>query len=169
MPTNAWKTLHGMLSHCNWFSRVGESSQLDADPSIMRVHSWESAVAWTENDVSLWCSNEASNVLSLKLHTMHNKEYQLWNDQIRSFRSSISELLITTINPQIPEAYRVKGVSQWIQMQLTGAYLECVYSDLVDVRLARDHVEWFIRGHFPCGCFVEGESSFPAKAVTVVF
>ena len=164
-----WRRLHEELVRCPWFSRVGQRTGSDGDPLIKRVDSWTKATEWAEADITWWCGNEASNVLSEFLHVHHNSQYQEWNKHIASFGPTLDDLIAGTIKSAVPPETRTPAVLKWIRSSLTRAYLECVYSPISDVKLARSQLEWYLAGHFPCGWYVEEEAAFPDHAVTILF
>jgi hypothetical protein len=167
-PTD-WRTLHDELSRCPWFTRIGQGSKRDGAPGVRRVKSWAEAIRWSESDISWWCDNEASNVLSEFLHNHYNKAYQEWNRHLASFGPALDELLAGPVKQALPSEANVPGVAKWIRSNLSGAYLECCYSPLSEVRLVCTHVHWYTLGHFPCGWSVEKETAFPERATTVVY
>jgi|GEM_PF-2972415 len=164
-----WRMLNDELLRCPWFERVGERTDRDGDPLIRRAVSWNEAIRWAGAEISWWCANEAANQIRDALHNHYNREYQEWNNHITSFGSAIDGLLLGPVTASLPAEVRTKDVMDWVRSDLTGAYLECVYSHQSDVRLALDRVEWYKAGHFPCGWFVEEESAFPEHAVTVLY
>ena len=168
MKPKNWEELHKELSEINWFAHVGDTNNR-IKRKVEYVDSWEKARGWAEADISWWCLNEASNVLSLFLSTAHKMEYRKLNDHIKMISEPRDKLLEQSVVPSIPEDYRSTKMIGLIRSHLNVAYLECIYSPLVDVHLVRDLVKWYLFGRFPCGWKVEDEKSFPARAVTVVF
>jgi len=167
--TSDWRVLHGELVTCPWFSRVGQRIEPDDNPRIRRAGSWTEAIRWAGEDISWWCANEASNVLRESLHAHYNRQYQEWNHHIDSFSTALDDLMAGPVMTSLPlEACTLK-VMNWIRYQLTGAYIESIYSSMSDVRLLREQVEWYLLGYFPCGWLVDAESGFPHRAVTVVY
>lgn len=169
MKQTDWHNLHETLMQCPWFTRVSQPTDRDGDPSVRRADSWAVAIQWSNADISWWCVNEASNVLREFLHTRHKQRYQEWNQHIGSFGPALDELVGGPVTASLPPDARTPGVMEWIRSQLTRAYLECVYAPLSDVQLVCDQVDWCVLGHFPCGWFVDAESGFPSRAVTVVY
>ena len=168
MKRESWQDLHRELQLCSWFAKVGEP--LNAKKaSLQQVLTWNLACDWAKADISWWCANEASNVLSLHLSNNHRIEYRKWNDHIKSFASQRDELLETIVMPLIPGNCREPKVVEWIRSHLTRAYLECIYGPLADIYLVCDQVDWYLQGRFPCGWNVATEEAFPGEANTVVF
>ncbi|HET6425520.1 MAG TPA: hypothetical protein VFG20_17660 [Planctomycetaceae bacterium] len=167
MKWRHWEELHQELQACQRFTKVGEP--LDPTPSnVRRVPSWELACEWASAEISWWCKNEAANILRLPLNDHHRPEYRKWNDHIKSFTPARDELVEQIVSPLVPESSRLK-IANWVRSQLTGAYLECVYSQFAEVHLVCDQVEWYLQGRFPCGWMVKDEISFPDEAVTIIF
>jgi hypothetical protein len=169
MMMTDWHELHDELAQCPWFTRVGQRMERDGDPLVRRVGTWAEASRWAEEDISLWCVNEASNVLSEFLHIHYNREYQAWNSHIASFGPALDDLIAGPVTTALPPEARTPGVMNWIRSHLTSAYLECAYSSMSNVDLVRNQVEWYMLGHFPCGWFVGEESAFPHSAVAIVY
>lgn len=167
MKWDNWQYLHDELWRCQWFAHVGEQLS-PSSGRFQEVASWEDAHNWAAAEISWWCVNEASNILSLQLCRQHRIEYRKWNEYIRLFTPGRDKLMEDIVAPLIPEQFRPKVV-EWIRSHLTSAYLECAYSSLVEVHLVREQVAWYINGRFPCGWNVNNEESFPNEAVTMVF
>ena len=168
MPTD-WHELHKMLTQCPWFANVGQWKEGEASKQVRRMDSWSDAQIWAKAEISWWCVNEASNIARNFLHTHHNKQYQDWNRHFDAFDPAIKELINGPIKAALPPKVGTPAVKKWIRSHLGRAYVECVYFPLSKMRLVYDQVEWFLKGHFPCGWFVEKPSAFPDRAVTVVY
>lgn len=166
MYWNSWQELHRELMECNWFDCVGKEV-LENSPNCNFVESWEQAYNWARADVSWWCINEASNVLSLLLSDRYKLEYRSWNDHIRSFSVQLDDLVLG-FSKRIPEIYR-EDIGLWIRSHLTSAYLECIYCPLVEVKLVRNQMQWYFRGHFPCGWDCPSEKAFPDDSTIIVY
>jgi hypothetical protein len=164
-----WHELHDNLTRCPWFVRVGRWTDIKEGTLIKTANSWNEAIQWAEADISWWCVNEASNVLSEFLHINHNQQYQEWNNHITSFCSALDALIAGPVTAALPHEAPTQGVVNWIRSHLTRAYLECVYSPLIDIQLVRNQVDWYLAGHFPCGWHVDEEAAFPGRALTVVY
>jgi hypothetical protein len=167
MRWNDWQELHRELQSCPWFAHVGKPLE-NTSSNLRTIASWDLASEWASAEISWWCVNEASNVLSLHLSTYHRMEYRKWNEHIKSFAPHRDELLERVVSPLVPGGCR-QSVVEWIRSHLTSAYLECIYSKLSDIHLVRDQIEWYLRGRFPCGWLVKDEASFPNEAITVIF
>ncbi len=168
MPTD-WHELHKMLTQCPWFANVGQWKEGEASKQVRRMDSWSDAQIWAKAEISWWCVNEASNVLREFLHTHHNKQYQDWNRHFDAFDPAIKELINGPIKAALPPKVGTPAIKKWIRSHLGRAYVECVYFPLSNMRLVYDQVEWFLKGHFPCGWFVAKPSAFPEHAMTVVY
>ena len=168
MKPKNWEELHKELSEINWFAHVGEAND-EVKRNVQYVDSWANARGWAEADISRWCLVEAGNILGLTVGEAHRIEYDKWNDHIKMISEPRDKLLEQSVVPSIPEEYRSAKMIGLIRSHLNIAYMECIYSPLVDVHLVRDLIKWYLHGRFPCGWTAEDEKSFPARAVTVVF
>jgi hypothetical protein len=164
-----WSSLYRQLMDLQWFAHVGDHVVSEEDPSLQRVVNWSDAAKWTESEISWWCLNEASNVLSLHLNDNHNAEYQNWNTRIRSIAPVVEAIIHEKVELSIPMELRSSRIREWVKSQLTRAYMECAYSSISSVELVCGQIEWYLKGHFPCGWLVSAEDEFPAKATTVLF
>jgi hypothetical protein len=153
---------------CPWFANVGTTLSLDPAGPIRRVGSWESAVINAAHGNCWWCANEASNLLADTLHDRYRQEYQSWNRHVDEFERYFQTIL-AAVTSRIPAPFRDSKAADWIRTVLCGAYLECAFGALSDVRLSCDFVAWFLRGRFPCGWTVEDPSEFPDRALIIVF
>jgi hypothetical protein len=163
---NSWQELHSDLLECNWLGLVG-TKPLEQPVGCNFVESWEQAHFWACSDVSWWCINEASNVLSMQLSNRFKFEYRKWNDHIQSFSIEL-DTLVLEFGKRIPAMYR-QEISLWIRSHLTSGYLECIYGQLVEISLVRNQMQWYFQGHFPCGWDCPSEVGFPDEATIVVY
>jgi hypothetical protein len=164
-----WELLHDALVQVEWFSSVARPPVPNGAALLQCVSNWSDAIRWAGSEISWWCLNEASNILRLHLNNHHNSEYQEWNHHIQVFAPSINMLMTDKVDMSIPVECNAPRARDWIRSQLTRAYLECVYSPLSNTHLMCDQVEWYLKGHFPCGWLVSAEEEFPDDAITILF
>lgn len=167
MRWRQWEELQDQLTKITWFSHAGESASIDA-PHSRSVTSWNLAEEWAKSEISWWCVNEASNALRLYLSNNYRQEYRKWNEIIKDFTPSREKLLNDHVLPAVSPDVNQQVILDWVRSQLTRAYLEIAYSEVSEIHLVCDQIEWYLSGHFPCGWYVPNQESFPKDAITLI-
>ncbi len=139
----------------DWFTKVG---QLIEDKSIVRVSSWDEAIATSRAkypgdwaDMTL----EAMNIVGHEVQRHDRAQYQEWNAHVDWIKAQLGFLKVKVLNSPLKESD--------ISFTVLGACIEAVYGGIVETKLLRDICEWFVKGHFPCGW--EGEDFIGGKLI----
>lgn len=155
------------LRQVKWFSSVGQA--LPANQQLKFVSSWNEAFQWTEDPVSWWCNVEGKKLLYENLAKTHYERFSQWNNVARAILPKVKDLLEEVVFPSAQEVAFTEKAKTWIQSQILSSVLELVYRDCVEVTVFTNQIEYYVRGHFPCGWHAESPEGFPNTSILVVF
>lgn len=157
------RALLDRLDGIEWFAHVGHPID---DANVDVVHSWKQAIqecrARHYENVELEAQNLLTEALCFKYpHRYHGK----WNPLIDDIKARLLPMIsektfVVAEENQLPDAFEHE-----VQWCVLGACMESDYSDIVAPRFFTDWIQWYLKGHFPCGW----RGDFPDGGHLVVF
>jgi hypothetical protein len=132
------------------FTQVGEPID---DDSVLQVFNWNDA--WQARLSQLWqyLAYDERNCFTRTLARSHRERYQLWNSVTQQCRPLVVECVDRSIEVCPSEAREsIKVNAQW---SLLNGLMEVEYADVVPPAFFTKLLDWYMRGHYPCGW--EGE------------
>ena len=141
-----------------WFANVGQPLQ---QSNVLPVHSWEAAIAHSLSDdwenATLDMRNELCETFEVRYAVEHGADAssELWDAACVEIRPKCKTLIaakITILAKSQPLPARFGDDIRW---NVLGACLELEFREWVKMGAFSNLVEWYIRGHFPCG--MDGE------------
>jgi hypothetical protein len=165
-PTTA--ELIASLGTIHWFASVGKP--LTEQRGVAPVKSWIEAATWCEHPVTEWAIFEAKNRLYARLASDHYQRFTLWNQVASELLQPAKDMLNIVVLPAISLEVIPQAISDTILSHLTGAMMECEYSDCApDVVYFRRLLDYYRHGRFPCGWVCKNESDFPDNMTVMLY
>ena len=168
MMNERTEVLCAKLAGVQWFVNVGKP--IPNEEGIVPVQTWEEAIQWCSHPVTGWVIVEARNQLYAQLASSHYPRFRQWNEIARSVLTIAEPIISTLIRPWIPLDPLPQALSNHLLSHLTGAMMECEYSDCVTTILHfQQMMQHYISGRFPCSWFCHNENDFPDRMTTMLF
>lgn len=127
------------------------SGHFNDQVSALHVASWEEAI---ERIGTLEWENyclEHKNHLTESLFQRERAIFQKWNKVVREIKPKMSAAIGSRIEA-IQDAYDLPKVFRdTVEWDILTALLEEQYSQYVPRYFYTDMLQWYLRGHFPCG------------------
>jgi hypothetical protein len=151
------------LETIEWFTHVGEPVD---DPSVDTVTTWKKALAESKKLHYRRVSMEAQNLLTERLcYEFPDRYHGKWNPLVEEIKLRMEPLIARKIQKVVEENSLPKDLEHQAQWDILGACMEQEYADIVPPRFFTEWVQWYLRGHFPCGW----RGDFPEGGRLVVF
>lgn len=144
------RSLLDELDKREWFGSVGETIE---DISVKQVQSWDDAFRYCKAvHYEGTAHTEALNMLSERLHQAHNERYnRSWNPMVMEITAHVTPIVQRHIEPIVRQFNPPPEFEFSVIDDLRGACMELEYIDIIPPIFFTKAVEWYFKGHFPCG------------------
>lgn len=132
----------------DWFTHLGEPIESE----VYAVKDWEEAIELVKDPEQIFL--ELSGDFTVELHRLVPKRYQNWNAIVERVKKAVVPIIDERVQGLVAiDAKERAEVRDQVRWSVVHACMESEYEDTGIKGFFLPLVEWYSRGHFPCGWY----------------